>query len=149
MGTTKKASNAIAKMDDVASVIGVLDAKIKSLDHISDSKYKTSGNLDGFGDIKKETNISNLIKAYSSIKGRETAYNAAAEEMNVGTYPVFEVNGSSAEDWKNDIMLRIAIINHKETLDKLTEYKEKMTQFMSKEEQKAVLLKEMAAFLGK
>lgn len=149
MGATKKGSNAIAKMDDVASAINVLDAEIKSLDHISDSKYKTSGNLDGFGDIKKETNISNLIKAFSSIKGRETAYNAAAEEMNIDTYPVFEVNGASAEDWKNDIMLRIAIITHKEKLDKLTEYKERMTSFMSKEEQKAALLQEMAAFLRK
>ena len=90
-----------------------------------------------------------MIKAFSSIKGRETAYNAAAEEMNIDTYPVFEVNGASAEDWKNDIMLRIAIITHKEKLDKLTEYKERMTSFMSKEEQKAALLQEMAAFLRK
>ena len=145
---TKKTSNAIAKTGDVASVINVLDAKIKSLDHISDSKYKTSGKLDGFGDLKTETKIDNLIKAYSSIKGRETAYNNAAEDMGLTTYPQFEVNGSTADEWKSDIMLRIAIINHKDTLDKLTAYKEKMQQFMSKEEQKAVLMAEMAGFLG-
>lgn len=145
---TKKASNAIAKTGDVASVINVLDAKIKSLDHISDSKYKTSNKLDGFGDIKSETKIDNLIKAYSSIKGREKAYTEAAEDMGLTTYPQFEVNGSTADEWKSDIMLRIAIINHKDTLDKLTAYKEKMQQFMSKEEQKAALLQEMGAFLG-
>ena len=154
MGTkTKKeatsTSTAVALSMEVPSVIAALEAKIKALDHITDSKYRTGGNLDGFGDLKKETNIGNLIKAFSSIRGREKAYNDAAEEMGLTTFPVFEANGSNAEDWKQDILLRIAIINHKDTLDKLTEYRNKMKEFLSKEDQKAILFAEMEAFMSK
>jgi hypothetical protein len=150
--TTKKAestSTAVALSMEVPSVIAALEAKIKALDHITDSKYRTGGKLDGFGDIKQETNISNLIKAFSSIRGREKAYAEAAEEMGLSTFPVFEANGSTSEDWKQDILLRIAIINHKDTLDKLTEYRNKMKEFLSKEDQKAILFAEMEAFMSK
>jgi hypothetical protein len=46
-------------------------------------------------------------------------------------------------------LLRIAIINHKDTLDKLTEYRNKMKEFLSKEDQKAILFAEMEAFMSK
>jgi hypothetical protein len=150
--TTKKAEStetAVALSMEVPNVIAALEAKIKALDHITDSKYRTGGKLDGFGDIKQETNISNLIKAFSSIRGREKAYAEAAEEMGLSTFPVFEANGSTSEDWKQDILLRIAIINHKDTLDKLTEYRNKMKEFLSKEDQKAILFAEMEAFMSK
>ena len=42
----------------------------------------------------------------------------------------------------------IAIIEHKETLDKLNSYKERVSKFLSEEDQKAMLLKEMEEFLG-
>jgi hypothetical protein len=147
--TKKKASSEIATLADagVPTVIAQLEAKIKELDHITDSKYRTSGNLDGFGDIKKETSISNLIKAFSVVMAKAKAYAESADELNVESFPVFEVNGGSVSDWKKDIQLRIAIINHKETLDKLTSYRDKMKEFLSKEDQKAILMAEMAAFL--
>lgn len=131
----------------VPDVIAQLENKIKELDHITDSKYRTSGNLDGFGDIKKETSIANLIKAFSVVMAKANAYQASATELNIATFPVFEVNGGSVEDWKKDIQLRIAIIEHKETLDKLQGYRDKMKEFLSKEDQKAMLMQEMAAFL--
>ena len=148
---TKKATGAelsTLATFSVPDVISQLEKKIKELDHITDSKYRTSGNLDGFGDIKKETSIANLIKAFSVVMAKANAYQAAATELNIATFPVFEVNGGSVEDWKKDIQLRIAIIEHKETLDKLQGYRDKMKEFLSKEDQKAMLMQEMAAFLA-
>lgn len=138
---------ALGTQFDVPSIIQVLDAKLNSMKHITESKYRTSGTLDGIGDIKKETKIENLIRAYASIIAREEVYNRAAIELGITTYPTFEANGSSSEDWKRDIKLRIDIINQKETADKLTEYKDKISKFLSAEDQKNMLMTEMASFL--
>ncbi len=138
---------AVFDTTSVPSIIQALEAKIKALDHVTDSKYRTSGNLDGFGDIKKEANMGNLIKAFSSVKGRAKAYAEAAEELGVNTFPVFEVNGGSVTDWKADITLRMNIITHKETLDKLNSFKAKFEKFLSEEDQKAMLVAEMSAFM--
>jgi hypothetical protein len=138
---------ALGTQFDVPSIIQVLDAKLNSMKHITESKYRTSGTLDGIGDIKKETKIENLIRAYASIIAREEVYNRAAIELGITTFPTFEANGSSSEDWKRDIKLRIDIINQKETADKLTEYKDKMSKFLSAEDQKNMLMTEMASFL--
>ena len=146
---TKKAEVAVLTGASVPDIITKLESKIKELDHITDSKYRTSGNLDGFGDIKKETSIGNLIKAFSSVMARAEAYQRAADALKLDTFPVFEVNGGSVTDWEMDINLRIAIIQHKETLDKLNSYRDKMKEFLSKEDQKAMLLQEMAEFLTK
>jgi hypothetical protein len=149
MAKSKTATSEVATMDvtNVPAIISALEEKIKSLSHVTDSKYKTSGVLDGFGDIKKETNVGNLIKAFSSVKGRGEAYVKAAEDLGLVTFPVFELNGGTVEDWKKDITLRINIINHKETLDKLNTYKDKFQKFLSEEDQKMMLLQEMAQFL--
>jgi hypothetical protein len=108
--------------------------------------YKTTGNLDGFGDIKQETKLENLIRAFSSVKGREKAYDDAAKDLGLTTYPQFSISGGTAADWKQDIVLRIDIITHKDKLDKLNDYKEKMSKFLSAEDQKTMLLKEMTEF---
>lgn len=141
-----KATVALAKIDEVPGVLSLLDQEIGKLKIISESVYKTSGNLEGFGDIKAETKIENLIRAYSSVKGRENAYNDAQKELKVTSAPAFTVSGGTSADWKQDIMLRIDIITHKDRLDKLNDYKEKMSKFLSTEDQKAMLLTEMTTF---
>lgn len=145
--TTVKAELAVLDVNNVPSIIGALEAKIKSLDHITGSKYKTNGKLNGFNNIHEETNVGNLIKAFSFVSNKSKAYVAAAEEMGLDSFPLFKESDSDVEDWKADIMLRIAVINHKETLDKLTGYKDKFSQFLTKENQKEMLLAEMTAFL--
>lgn len=146
MGKKPTTAVAIAKVEDVPQVLSLLDQEIGKLKVISESVYKTTGNLEGFGDIKAETKVENLIRAFSSVKGREEAYNKAAKELNLSTYPQFSVSGGNAADWKQDILLRIDIITHKDKLDKLTEYKDKMSKFLSAEDQKAMLLNEMADY---
>ncbi len=132
----------------VPDVLDQLNKKLAELKHIEESVYKTSGNLEGFGDIKQEMKLDNLIRAFSSVRGREDAYNNAAKELGISPYPVFTVSGGNAADWKQDILLRKAIIEHKTTLDKLNTFKEKMSKFMSEADQKAILLKEMNEFFA-
>jgi hypothetical protein len=141
-----KVTTALAKLDEVPEVLSLLDQEISKLKTISESVYKTGGTLDGFGDIKAETKIENLIRAYSSVRGRENAYNDAQKELGVASAPAFTVSGGNSADWKQDIQLRIDIITHKDKLDKLNEYKTRMSGFLSAEDQKSMLLKEMTDF---
>lgn len=151
--SSKKAKNvssafAVATLDNVPSVLDALNKEIADLKHIQETAYKTTGLLDGFGDIRQETLLTNLIRAASMVLAKETAYNNAATWMKLTTYPPFEINGYCADSWIQDILLRKAVIEHKDRLDKLNEFKEKMSKFLSEEDQKAILYKEMAKFLN-
>ena len=138
----------VAVNTPTAEVLAALDAKIKSLKRIEETPYKTQGNLTGVCNVKTETKIDNLIRAYASVIAREKVYVEAAEELGHTTYNVFTVDGGTREDWKHDIKLRTDIINYDETLTKLKVYKDKMSSFLSQQEQKEMLLKEMQSFLG-
>jgi hypothetical protein len=133
----------------VPTVLSLLEERLASLKHIETTAFKAGENLVGFGNIRTETNVKSLIKAWSSIKGRSKAYDDAAPELGLDNYPVFDVDGYSPEAWKHDIMLRIAILNHKETYDKLNSFKSQMSAFLSEEDRKSILMKEMAEYLGK
>jgi beta-lactamase class D len=133
---------------DVPEMLKAIDEKIKKFKRIEESVYKTTGKLDGFGDLKQEKLVSNLIRAVSVVIAKEKAYNEAAEKLGLTTYPVFEISGSQAKDWIEDARLRIDIIEQKDTLDKLQDYKKRMQEFLSKEDQKNILLREMQDFLG-
>lgn len=146
MGKKPTTAVAIAKVEDVPQVLSLLDQEIDKLKVISESVYKTTGNLEGFGDIKTETKIENLIRAFSSVKGREKAYDDAAKHLGLTTYPAFSISGGNAADWEKDIRLRIDVITHSDKLAKLNEYKDKMSKFLSAEDQKAMLLKDMTEY---
>ena len=134
----------------VPEVLTQLNEKIASLKRIEESVYKTNGEVEGFStNIKEEMKIENLIRTYSSVKMREAGYLAAVRELGLTTFPAFVVGSGSPDDWKHDIMLRIDILTHKETLDKLNGFKEKMGKFLSEQDQKAMLLKEMQDFFSK
>lgn len=148
MSKNKQTETLALTTTSVPSIIEKLEAEIKKLNHITDTVYKTTGVLDGFGDIKKETLIPNLIRAYSVVLAKESNYNNAAEDLGLTTYPAFEINGCTAAQWREDILLRIAIIEHKDKLDKLKSYKDRVAKFLSEEDQKAILLKEMEQFLN-
>ena len=131
-----------------ADVLTNLDERIKSLKAITECNYKTSGSMTGFGtNVKDEMKIENLLRMGSSVTLRAEAYDKFANSIGRTTYPVFN-DGGTVADWEFDIKLRIAVIEHKTTLDTLTAYKDKMSKFLSEAEQKEMLMGEMATFLS-
>lgn len=146
--TGKKNEVATLDLNNVPGIISALDDKLKSLSHVTDSKYRTTGKLDGIGDIKEMTKIEDLIKAYSVIVAKEKAYNEAALDLDINTFKEFTVFGHTKNDWKLDIKLRIDLINHKDTLEQLKMYKSKFEKFLSEEDQKSMLINELASFLA-
>lgn len=145
----KKSTNTAVTIISGVSVpdsLAQIDAKLKSLKHISDSTYTISMSFNNV-DLKKETKVDVLIKVLSAINGKEKAYNEAATLLGLGSYPSFSEGGGATEAWTKDIRLRIDIINSKDTYDKLKEYKDKMATFLSQQDQKAMLEAEMNQFL--
>jgi hypothetical protein len=133
--------NSVVK--SAAEMIQLTDAKIKTYRHISDSSYKTSMNLEGFGNLKEEASISTLLKAAHSVKAREEGYNDAADDLGIETYPAFSIGGGSYQDWKADIKLRIQIIEHKETMDKLNEIRKDLEGLMTDEDRKLAIMEKL------
>lgn len=146
MSKNKKETGLVLAGQDVPSQIAAVEAALKNLKTVETSKFKTNGNLSAYGssiNIQTETNIESLLKATASLIMQKQAYDMAQTHLELKSVPAFKIGGYSVEEWTSDIKLRIEIINHKEKADKLTAYKNKLSEFISKEEQKAMLLKEM------
>ena len=146
----------MAKKDGVLALTGVLggielvNQRIADLKHIQESVYKTTGKIPGFPNkIQDETSISELVKMYSAIAGRDASYSAAADDLGLKTVPVFKIEGSTVKEFKHDVQLRIAIIANKETLDELNSIKKEYTELMDKEDRMALLAKKLEKFGGK
>lgn len=124
------------------SVIDLLQTVKEQLDklkHIEESVYKTKGVVEPFGNIQNITCESELIKAYSSLRNRKIAYDEAVDDLNLHTVPVFKFDGSTLEEWKHDIELRLSIISQKSTFDELNELKRGYEELMDKEDKLKLL----------
>ena len=152
-GKTAK-STAVAKADlftseDVPSMIKALETTLKSFEGINESNYRTSGNIDGLGDIKTMTDLSLLIRASGMIIDSERVYNQGAEAMQLETFPQYSYKGNTVADWLQDIKLRYDLINQKDTIDTLNTFKKELEGFMTEQDKKAVLMTRMQEFLNK
>jgi hypothetical protein len=146
--TSIKATSALEVKDQsIPQIIRMLQEKASKFKTLENTQFKTSGILVVFGDIKKETSIANLIRAYSFVNGKAKTYNEAAEDLGLVEFPQFEINGGSEEDWKHDIKFRINVVQHSETMNKLKELEATATKYLSEEDQKALFYNELNYFL--
>lgn len=135
---------------DVPNTLENIKAKLNELKLITDTPYKTTGVLtmaEQKIDIKTIKDVESLIKAYSSVRAREIAYNEAADDLGIKTYKQFSINGGTSKDWKHDIDLRIQIITVEDKKNKFQKAYDKMQKFLSEEEQRAIAMKEVEALL--
>lgn len=146
MATEKENLPAVNINDTLAKI----NEKLSSLNKITETPYKTSGELgNGFGNLKNETKIQNLISLCSMINAKEAAYDAAAKELGLeNKYPAFTVNGYTSEDCKSDIKLRIAVLSQQETFDKLNKAKERLSVFLTEEDKKRQALEDLKDILA-
>lgn len=146
---SKKQTNALALTTSVPDAIQVINEKIAALKHIQESVYLTSGKVNGAGgqfDLKIATSVPEIVRALSSVMARAAAEEKAYEALGIASYPLVKVDGGTVEEWTKDCKLRIAIIEQKETLDKLQELRSEWESLMDKEDKKAMLLKKMEEF---
>jgi len=132
----------------VPEQLEAINGALNNLQSVKESSYKTSMNLEGFGDLKNCTDIKTLIKALSSINGREKAYAEAAMLIGLKSVPAFEINGGNTKDWTKDIKIRVAVISEKDIREKLQKAHDKLSQFLTDEEKRKQAENEMASLLS-
>jgi hypothetical protein len=139
----------LATISNVPEALQVLTEQIKSLKHIQDSVYKTNGKLTltngGTVDLKTETSVDKVVIAFASVSLRAKAIQNAYNEFGITTHPIVKVEGFTEEEWKQDCLLRIQIIEQKDKLDELNEMKKEWEELLDQEDRKAMLLKKMAS----
>jgi hypothetical protein len=137
----------------VPDLLQVLEEKIKELKKKfgGDEKPLTNDNLDGFGNISSIDKVPNLVRAISSVKGREAAYKNAfdftAPEITLEKFP-FEINGTGAEAWVAHINQQIGKVTYKDELAKLEKGRELLKKHVSKEMQFATDMSEFKDVFG-
>lgn len=149
MAKQKTTAVALTSSAGIPDILGALEQEFKDLKRVAETPYQTQGQLDGFGNIKDEKNIGNLIKAYSSVVGRSEAYDKAQVALGVKDAPEFQLNGGTVEAWKHDIQLRIQVITQDERFNQLKEFKKQAEELMDKEDKKKLLLDNLGKFLKK
>ena len=151
MATKKQETiTALTRQSSVPDALQAINDRIAAMKHIQECVYLTSGKITtgsgGQKDIKEEKNVTELVKAFSGILFRAKAIEEAYDELGINSYPAVKVDGGTVEEWKKDILLRIEIINQKDTLDELNSLKKEWEDLMDKEDKKAMLVKKMEKF---
>ena len=146
----KMTVTALSTTKDLATlpILKQLDEKIAAMKRIEDSVYRTTGNLDGYPNIKTETKVDNLYRALGTVIGMSSVYQQAVDRLNRSSAPQFTICGGTLEDWTADIQLRIDIIEQDSKLQALKTAKEKMEKFLSEEDQKRMVLQELEGLLS-
>lgn len=128
----------------VPTMLEKLKEELNGLKAITETSYKTDGNVEGFGNIQNETKVENLIRAWSAVKNKANAYADAANDLGLSTFPAFKIGNSTPEAINHDIKLRMAVIKHadrKAELDALVKEGEK---FLTEKDQYQIYLNKVA-----
>lgn len=145
-----KNKNNMSIVKSTPDILSLLRSELDGLQAISATQYKTNGKVDGFPNtIETETKIENLIRMWASIKGRANAYTDAQVDLGIKTAPQFKLNGSTIEDFKHDIELKIQILTHSERKAELEALVKEAEGFLTKEDQFALFQQKLKSVLSK
>ena len=136
-------------LDDVPAALEAIRKQIAEIQGDADEGKRTTGDLPGFGNIFKIDEATELIKAYSSVTGREAAYNQAAKDMKIEKVPAFKIDGGSAAAWKEDISWRYNIVTKADKLKKLNAAKAELEKYSTEEHKLNNLMNNLADIMGK
>jgi hypothetical protein len=151
----KKAEVALLGQHDIPGFLDTVKKQIASIKGDLPNTPKTTGELPGFGKIENIDKVETLIKAASSVLGREKAYYEAAEEImprntegkNLIKVPEFKLEGSTKDAWIDHIKSRMIIVANKTKLEKLEKIKRKLEENLSAEAKLANDLKEIQGII--
>lgn len=119
---------------------------------IETSSWITAGKITMVGgilNIREETSIEKLAMAYANVINSTDRLLASYDELGITQFLSPKVDGYTKEEWKQDIILRIKIIQQKDTLDALKSVKSEWEELMDKEDRKALVQKKMNDILQK
>jgi len=134
----KKANEVVTKDQftraDVPKLLAEVNRQIAELKGEEQDPI-TDGNLENFGRLSDINDVTTLVRAASSVKGKAAAYNNVAEELQVdlSKFP-FKINKWGAEKWMKDIKRRINEVTYKDKLNKLEKVRDELSGFLSEDD---------------
>lgn len=142
-------SIALLGASDVPAMLEKVNEQIKNLKGTQPDAPLTDKEIPSFGKIDSITSVKNIIKAASSVLGRQKSYNEASkivipEGVKV---PTFEVNGMSVKNIIEHLKLRAFEVYNKEKLKKLNNIKSTLESNLSAEAKLANDLKGIQSML--
>ena len=146
---TATATNALAKSSSTTDSINILQQELKKLKTISETPYNSKDKRilrmqtsEGVN-IQTETSIRTLLSLRASIVNQERVYNesgdSAVKEGLITSYPVFEIEGVSAEGLLKDIQLRLQVLSTEERRTVLDEILKGYTEILDKDDRRQIL----------
>lgn len=153
MGKENRKTNELAKLDvnNTTALMELLDKKLAEVKKVEDTPYKTNGDMSEHAfsnNIKNETESDVLVRMLSVAIAKEEAYQKAVKELNLSSCKAITFGTGTLDDLKHDIKLRIAIITQDTKSKALRDAKDKLSKFMTAEEQKTIILKDLAKQLA-
>lgn len=143
----------VATIQNPINALDILKDQLAGLKTITDKPYKTGAKVSLPGnvtvDLKTETEVDNLIKAYAYIKGRNKGYDEAMADLNITTAPAFTQDGFTTAEWKEDILTRINVITYEDKKKQLEDLIKEGEAFLTKEDQFKMYQAKLQAALAK
>lgn len=108
---------------------------IKEIKGVEDDEATTAGkNLPGFGMLEYINDVGTLVRAYSSVEGKDEYYKKAAKKMGLVKFPPLKIDGVGEQAWKEAIIRRERVVSSAKRLAKLEEAKAILTERLSEED---------------
>lgn len=155
MAKATKGAVALSGSSTAREAIEAIKGQLNQLKEITGTEFKTGGNgtVQGFpNSIQTEKSIDVLVKMYSSVNGKQNAYDAScqaiAKEFPGFQCPTFKEGGASAESLKADIILALKILSVSERKAYLEGLLKEAQEFLTKEDKMASFLEKLAGGLG-
>lgn len=151
----KAPTTTIATQDaTVVDMLHIVRNRIKAIKLIADAPPKTHGlfkyTLSSNSAIKISdiTEVGSLLHMLGSLMEKETAYDKAAASCGMNEYPMFKWCGYGLAEWRHDIQVRIAIINHHNNLAELQDAEKELTTLLSQADKLSLLKNKLNNTLG-
>lgn len=146
----KKNEVSVAGQFTQEDVPAMLEKVTEQLETLIGSKTKDSTtkgvDLPGFGCLENIDDVQQLIKAHSSVNGKEAAFKASVKELNLKLkLKPFTISNITPAQWKKEIAIRINEVANKVQIEKLKEIKATLEANLSAKDK---LAKDLAKING-
>lgn len=145
--TTKRtAKTAVAlNVPSAGEMLSGVRTRLKALKIIADAPLRTHGlfkytpSATASIEIQKVTDLATLINILGFLLEKESNYDLGAEMLNLKEYPLFKWCSYTTAEWKHDIEVRVAIINHQANMDELQAVEKELVTMLSQTDKLALM----------
>ena len=148
----KEKNTTLAVRDKLTTALSSINEQLSKFEAISTAKHQTNGqfswnpNYTGGGnsiDVHKCTDLMLLLSIYTSLRTKNRDYVETVEEIKLDEYPNYSWQGHTWEQWKQDLAIRIMVVNKEKAITKLKSQKDILSKHLSEDEQLAATLNEL------